>query len=80
MKPFHDAYASESTKFAIGETGLGLEANMKTRLDWLTDATSFATTSQMKHYIQLSWFNYHKGYDFRIADLAGDGTIANYLA
>lgn len=55
MKPFHDKYASEKTKFAIGETGLGYGADMQARLAWLTDATSVETTQQMKHYVALSW-------------------------
>ena len=55
MKPFHDKYASPTTLFAIGETGLGRGADMQARLDWLIDATSVETTSQMKYYVALSW-------------------------
>lgn len=80
MQPFHDKYASATTKFAIGETGLGGAADISTRLAWLTDATSPATASGMPHYVALSWFNYQKGYNFKVASTQGDSAVAAYLA
>jgi hypothetical protein len=59
MKPFHDAYTSASgPHFAIGEIGLGVAADMSSRLAWFKDMTSAETKSAMPHYVAVSWFNY----------------------
>lgn len=59
MKPFHDAYTKESgPHFAIGEIGLGVAADMGSRLNWFKDMTSAETKSAMPHYVAVSWFNY----------------------
>lgn len=80
MKPFHDKYTSETTKFAVGETGLASESDMGTRLRWLTQATSVETAASMKHYIAVSWFNYQKGYNFKIMLTSGDSAVKAYLS
>jgi len=79
MKGFHDKYCSENLLFAIGEIGLGNEADMDTRLRWLKQMTSAETQKQMPYYKQVSWFNYWKGYEFRIAGLSGADGVYNYL-
>ena len=59
MKPFHHAYTSSSgPHFAIGEIGLGVAADMNSRLAWFKDMTSAETKSAMPHYVAVSWFNY----------------------
>lgn len=78
--PLFSLSASETTKFAIGETGLGVAADMSARLEWLQQMTSQATKDAMPHLISVSWFNYMKGYDFRVAGKSVDqGGLASYL-
>lgn len=80
FKPFHDEYCSDKLKFAIGETGLATGATMKDRLDWFKDTVSAETAAAMPHHMQVSWFNYHKGYEFRIAAVDGDWATKQFLA
>ncbi|GAA5936615.1 hypothetical protein JCM1841_004628 [Sporobolomyces salmonicolor] len=79
MQAFHDKYTSaDGTKFAIGETGLGETATMAQRLAWLQNIVDSSST--MTNMIAVSWFNYYKGYDFRIAAVSGDSIVQAYLA
>jgi hypothetical protein len=55
MKPFHDKYASPGHIFAIGETGLGFEAPIETRLAWFKEVTSPETRAALPFYISMSW-------------------------
>ncbi|KNE99639.1 hypothetical protein PSTT_12754 [Puccinia striiformis] len=64
MKAFHDQYAVDGRKFAIGETGLGYAGTPADRLSWLSQVTS--ASSEMKNYVSAAWFNYNKGYDYQI--------------
>ncbi|GAA5847866.1 hypothetical protein JCM3766R1_001212 [Sporobolomyces carnicolor] len=82
MKPFHDAYTSSSgPHFAIGEIGLGVAADMNSRLAWFKDMTSAETKSAMPHYVAVSWFNYYKdNYSYKIAGDTGDYVTKQYLA
>lgn len=80
MKPFHDKYCNENTKFAIGEIGLNNAANLNTRVQFLQEMTSASTASQMPHYVATAWFNYFKDYQFKIANVQGDSQTAAYLA
>ncbi|SGY60910.1 BQ5605_C007g04502 [Microbotryum silenes-dioicae] len=81
MKPFHDKYTTSSGPyFAIGEIGNGVATNMAQRLAWLQNIMSTNTKSQMPQFIACSWFNYHKGYDFRIAAVDGDSVIKSYFS
>lgn len=81
MKPFHDKYTSSSTQFAIGETGLGLAASVADRLAWLKSMTASETKTAMPHLVAVSWFNYMKGYDFRVVGSGVDqSTVVQYLA
>ncbi|ORY70779.1 glycoside hydrolase superfamily [Leucosporidium creatinivorum] len=81
MKTFHDRYtSSDGPHFAIGEIGNGVTTTMSQRLAWLQDITSTATKTAMPNFIACSWFNYHKGYDFRIAAVDGDSVIKSYFA
>lgn len=72
MKSFHDKYTSDTIKFALGETGYGQSADIATKLQYVEEITSAATTAALPNFIGASWFNYQKGYDFRIVD--GQGT------
>ncbi|GAA5967988.1 hypothetical protein JCM3765_005568 [Sporobolomyces pararoseus] len=82
MKPFHDAYTSASgPHFAIGEIGLGVAADMNSRLAWFKDMTSAETKSAMPHYVAVSWFNYYKdNYSYKIAGDSGDYVTKQYLS
>ncbi|KAM0790649.1 hypothetical protein ACM66B_004509 [Microbotryomycetes sp. NB124-2] len=80
MKPFHDKYTNDRVKFAIGEIGLGVEGDMNARYEFLQNMLSTTTKQQMPNYIACSWFNYWKGYEFRIAALNGDSVIKNYFS
>ncbi|GAA5897207.1 uncharacterized protein JCM6883_006616 [Sporobolomyces salmoneus] len=82
MKPFHDAYTSENgPHFAIGEIGLGVAADMSSRLAWFKDMTSAETKAAMPHYVAVSWFNYYKdNYSYKIAADSGDYVVKQYLA
>ncbi|GAA5915556.1 hypothetical protein JCM5296_007281 [Sporobolomyces johnsonii] len=78
MQEFHDKYTSaDGTKFAIGETGLGETATIAERLAWLQNIVDSQST--MTNMIAVSWFNYYKGYDFRIAAVSGDSIVQIYL-
>ncbi|KWU46035.1 hypothetical protein RHOSPDRAFT_24931 [Rhodotorula sp. JG-1b] len=79
MKAFHDKYTSANgIKFAIGEIGLGQAASMSARVAWLENI--MAAQPQMPNMIAVSWFNYYKGYDFRIAACDGDSLAKQYFA
>ena len=80
MQGFHDKYCSDDLIFAIGETGLGTSATIAQRLAWLEQITSSSTASAMKYFKAVSWFNYDKGYDFRVTGVTGDTITKNYLA
>jgi len=73
MQGFHDAYCSSTTHFAIGETGLNAAASISSRVAWAQAITSSDVSSAMPYYVAMSWFNYYKGYDFRLVD----GTSSN---
>jgi hypothetical protein len=79
MQPFYDAYVSDTTKFAMGETGLGYSAGISDRLAWAQQMTSADTLNAMPDILSISWFNYQKGYDFRIAGCDGDSVTQAYL-
>ncbi|KAL8293160.1 hypothetical protein RQP46_000854 [Phenoliferia psychrophenolica] len=79
MQPFHDKYASASTIFAQGETGLNSGATIAERLAWLEVITSTEVAAAMPHFVAVSWFNYYKGYDFRVADVSGDSVTIAFL-
>lgn len=66
MQNFHDTYATGGIKFAIGETGWGKSADISTRLSYVDELTSDATKSALPQYVGAAWFNFYKGYDFRI--------------
>lgn len=81
MGAFHDKYTSaDGPYFAIGEIGNGGTTTMQQRLEWLKDITSSKTKEAMPHFIACSWFNYMKGYDFRIAAVDGDSVIKAYFS
>lgn len=57
MQNFHDTYAVDGVKFAIGETGLGKSADIATRLAYVEELTSDSTKSALPNYVGCSWFN-----------------------
>ncbi|KAK4703817.1 hypothetical protein P7C70_g2397, partial [Phenoliferia sp. Uapishka_3] len=77
VQPFHDKYTSSTTKFAQGETGLAQAGSISDRLTWLTQMTSSATASALPNLISISWFNYYKGYEFRIVDVTGQSAVSH---
>ncbi|KAM0754252.1 hypothetical protein T439DRAFT_323118 [Meredithblackwellia eburnea MCA 4105] len=80
VKNFHDKYTSSTLKFAQGETGLASGMTINDRLTWVKQLTSSETASALPNYIATSWFNYYKGYDFRIAAVSGDSVTKAYFA
>jgi len=75
MKNFHDKYTSDTVKFAIGETGWGQSADITTRLAYVEELTSAETLAALPNLIGISWFNFMKGYDFRI--VTGDDSTTS---
>jgi len=75
-KPFHDAYCSQGIQFAIGETGLGYAGPVSDRISWLTNIAS--AKSSMSCFESMSWFNYIKGYDFKVVDPADSSTTSAF--
>ncbi|KAI5476259.1 glycoside hydrolase family 26 protein [Pseudohyphozyma bogoriensis] len=80
MQAFHDKYTSETTKFAIGETGLSSSAGLEAQLVWAKSILSAEVNSAMPHFIAMSWFNYDKEEDFRILGKSGDSSTKAWLA
>ncbi|GAA6046941.1 hypothetical protein JCM3770_003440 [Rhodotorula araucariae] len=79
MKAFHDKYTSSSgIKFAIGEIGLGQAADMSARVAWLENI--MGSNEQMPNMLAVSWFNYYKGYDFRLAACDGASAAKAYFS
>jgi len=78
MQGFHDQYASSSTLFAIGETGLGYAGAASARVNWLQQITQ--AKSSMQYLTSVSWFNYYKGYDFRVVDPTDSSTTAAFTS
>jgi len=76
MKSFHDKYTSDTVKFAIGETGWGQSTDINTRLAYVKEITSDETLSALPNFIGATWFNFMKGYDFRIVT-GDDSTTAS---
>ncbi|BGP42171.1 hypothetical protein JCM10450v2_006261 [Rhodotorula kratochvilovae] len=79
MKALHDKYTSSTgIKFAIGEIGLGQAADMSSRVEWLKNI--MGSNEQMPNMLAVSWFNYHKGYDYRIAACDGASSAKAYFS
>lgn len=76
---FHDKYTNDKVKFAIGETGWGQSADISTRLAYVAELTSDATLQALPNLIGISWFNFYKGYDFRIVT-GDDSTTASTVS
>lgn len=57
MQNFHDTYAVNGVKFAIGETGWGKSADISTRLAYVDELTSDATKAALPNYVGCAWFN-----------------------
>jgi len=74
FQDFHDTYTTADIKFAIGETGLGYDGSDQEKMAWLQEATSTATKAAMPNFISLTWFNYYKGYNFKVVD-PDDSTV-----
>lgn len=75
MKSFHDKYTNDNVKFAIGETGWGQSADISTRLAYVQEITSDETLSALPNFVGATWFNFMKGYDFRI--VTGDDSTTS---
>ncbi|GAA5941510.1 hypothetical protein JCM1841_005343 [Sporobolomyces salmonicolor] len=80
MKPFHDAYTTPNgPMFAIGETGLGVDAPIASRLAWLEQIMSADTKAQMPNLIAVSWFNWKDNYSYKVIDDVGDSITTEFL-
>ncbi|KAH9815356.1 family 26 glycoside hydrolase [Melampsora americana] len=73
MKSFHDKYAVDGRMFAIGEIGLGYAGSKAERINWLKQI--IAAKDQLPRMINVSWFNFQKGYDYRIVDASDSGLL-----
>lgn len=65
MKAFHDKYAVDGRMFAIGETGLGYSGSIDDKFKWLSEIAAAKTS--MPQFITMSWFNFRKEWNYRIA-------------
>ncbi|MBW0473277.1 hypothetical protein O181_012992 [Austropuccinia psidii MF-1] len=74
MKAFHDKYAVNGRKFAIGETGLGWAGTAEDKLDWFEQICK--AKANMPEFLSMAWFNYDKEYDYKIA---GEKTLNQKL-
>lgn len=70
MQPFYDYGKSlnKNIQFAIGETGLGSGDDINSRLQWLGSIMSAETKKAMPDFVSCTWFNYNKGYNFKLVD------------
>lgn len=79
MQGFHDKYCSDSGPiFAIGETGLGYAGSASDKVQWINAIAQ--SKSSMPYMTGVSWFNYEKGYNFKIADPNDSTTTAAYIS
>ncbi|PLW27215.1 hypothetical protein PCANC_00141 [Puccinia coronata f. sp. avenae] len=76
MQAFHDKYAVDGRKFAIGETGLGFAGTSADWFSWLSQVTS--ASAVMKNYVASTWFNYYKGYNFQIVSEQTPSLTSDY--
>jgi len=65
MQSFHDKYAVDGRKFAIGETGLGWSGSLDDKAQWFNEIC--AAKASMPEFVSMAWFNYDKEYDYKIA-------------
>ncbi|KAH9444819.1 hypothetical protein Pst134EB_025077 [Puccinia striiformis f. sp. tritici] len=65
MKDFHDKYAVDGRKFAIGETGLGWSGSVDDKVKWFNEICE--AKASMPNFISSAWFNFKKEYDYQIA-------------
>lgn len=70
MKDFHDKYAVDGRKFAIGETGLGWSGSLNDKVNWFNQICD--AKASMPHFLSMAWFNFDKEYDYK---LAGEPTL-----
>lgn len=65
MQSFHDKYAVNGRKFAIGETGLGWSGTVADKTKWFDEIC--AAKSALPEFLSMAWFNFDKEYDYKIA-------------
>ncbi|KAA1064946.1 hypothetical protein PGT21_019917 [Puccinia graminis f. sp. tritici] len=65
MKGFHDKYAVDGRKFAIGETGLGWSGNLDDKVKWFNEICE--AKASLPEFVSMAWFNFDKEYDYKIA-------------
>ncbi|KAN0065300.1 hypothetical protein ACQY0O_001135 [Thecaphora frezii] len=80
FQPFHDKYTSDGRiKFAIGETGLHLEATTEANLAWLQMVCSDEVQNALPNLISVTYFNVNQTSevnDYRILRLGANATNA----
>jgi len=71
MQGFYDfcQQKNPNSRFAIGETGLGFGGSIDQRLKWLDTITK--AKDSMPKLDSVTWFNFQKGYDFKIVNPNG---------
>ncbi|KNZ48033.1 hypothetical protein VP01_595g4 [Puccinia sorghi] len=73
MQNFHDKYAVDGRKFAIGETGLGWSGSLDDKAKWFNEIC--AAKASMPQFVAMAWFNYDKEYDYKIAGALAEPEI-----
>ncbi|EFP75884.1 uncharacterized protein PGTG_01215 [Puccinia graminis f. sp. tritici CRL 75-36-700-3] len=73
-KEFHDAFAINGRKFAMGEAGLHYQASYKDRVDWLSQMAH--ARKELPNLLFINWYNSKKEYDYKIA---GNGLSTTLL-
>jgi beta-mannanase len=76
---FYDAFAKKYNKpFVIGETGTK-SGNVADKESWVK-ALASADLSAYPCFKSVSWFEYYKGYDFRVAVGQSDSVLKETMA
>lgn len=74
VKEFHDTFAINGIKFAMGESGLHYSASYQDRVSWLVQMAS--SKAQLPNLIFINWYNSQKEFDYKIA---GNGLSTSLL-
>ncbi|WAR56295.1 hypothetical protein PtB15_7B141 [Puccinia triticina] len=64
-KEFHDTFAINGRKFAMGEAGLHFAASYQERVDWLSQMAH--ARKELPNLLFINWYNSKKEFDYKIA-------------
>ncbi|KAI9622702.1 hypothetical protein H4Q26_014983 [Puccinia striiformis f. sp. tritici PST-130] len=73
-KEFHDTFAINGRKFAMGEAGLHYQGTIEERVDWLLQMAN--SRKELPNLLYINWYNSKKEFDYKIA---GNGVSTKLL-